>query len=30
MGFTHVKVLYLANNFGEDWASKRYPVEQGQ
>ena len=30
MGFTRVKVLYLANNFGEDWASKGYPVEQGQ
>jgi rhodanese-related sulfurtransferase len=30
MGFTHVKVLYLANNFGADWAGKGYPVEQGQ
>jgi rhodanese-related sulfurtransferase len=29
MGFTNVKVLYLANNFGADWASKGYPVEQG-
>jgi hypothetical protein len=29
MSFTSVKVLYLANNFGEDWASKGYPVEQG-
>lgn len=27
MGFTHVKVLYLADNFGADWASKGYPVE---
>lgn len=27
MGFTHVKVLYLANNFGADWASKGFPVE---
>jgi rhodanese-related sulfurtransferase len=30
MGFTNVKVLYLANNFGADWASKGYPVEQGR
>jgi rhodanese-related sulfurtransferase len=29
MGFTNVKVLYLAYNFGADWADKRYPVEQG-
>jgi hypothetical protein len=29
MGFTNVKVLYLANNFGADWADKGYPVEQG-
>ncbi len=27
MGFTHVKVLYLADNFGTDWVSKGYPVE---
>jgi thiosulfate/3-mercaptopyruvate sulfurtransferase len=30
MGFTHVKVLYLPNNFGADWASKGYPVASGQ
>jgi thiosulfate/3-mercaptopyruvate sulfurtransferase len=30
MGFTHVKVLYLANNFGDDWVNKGYRVEQGQ
>jgi rhodanese-related sulfurtransferase len=29
MGFTNVKVLYLAYNFGADWADKGYPVEQG-
>jgi rhodanese-related sulfurtransferase len=29
MSFTNVKVLYLANNFGADWAYKGYPVEQG-
>ncbi len=27
MGFTKVKVLYLANNFGADWDTKGYPVE---
>ena len=30
MGFTNVKVLYLADNFGTDWAAKGYPVEQGR
>ncbi len=28
MGFTQVKVLYLADNFGADWVSKGYPVER--
>lgn len=30
MGFTNVKVLYIADNFGADWISKGYPVEKGQ
>ncbi len=30
MGFTNVKVLYLADNFGADWADKGYPVERGR
>ncbi len=30
MGFTHVKVLYLADNFGADWVSRGYPVAQGR
>ena len=29
MGFTNVKVLYLAYNFGTDWVDKGDPVEQG-
>ena len=29
MGFTRVKVLYLANNFGTNWVSMGYPVEKG-
>jgi rhodanese-related sulfurtransferase len=29
MGFTNVKVLYLANNFGANWADKGFPVEKG-
>lgn len=30
LGFTNVKALYLANNFGDDWLAKGYPVEKGQ
>jgi hypothetical protein len=30
MGFTNVKVLYIANNFGTDWLEKGYPVARGQ
>jgi thiosulfate/3-mercaptopyruvate sulfurtransferase len=30
MGFTNVKVLYVANNFGTDWVDKGYPVASGQ
>jgi rhodanese-related sulfurtransferase len=26
LGFTNVKVLYIADNFGNDWVSKGYPV----
>jgi thiosulfate/3-mercaptopyruvate sulfurtransferase len=26
-GYTNVKVLYMANNFGDDWARKGYPRE---
>ena len=29
-GFTNVKVLYLANNFGDDWVAKGYRVEKGR
>jgi thiosulfate/3-mercaptopyruvate sulfurtransferase len=29
MGFTNVKVLYIAENFGADWVSKGYPVAKG-
>lgn len=29
-GFTNVKVLYLANNFGDDWVAKGYKVDHGQ
>jgi rhodanese-related sulfurtransferase len=28
MGFTNVKVLYIAHNFGADWVDKGYPVEK--
>ncbi len=30
MGFSNVKVLYLADNFGADWVAKGYPVERGE
>jgi len=30
MGFTNVKVLYIANNFGTDWVDKSYPVAKGE
>jgi rhodanese-related sulfurtransferase len=30
LGFTNVKVLYLANNFGADWVDKGYPVARGE
>jgi rhodanese-related sulfurtransferase len=29
MGFSNVKVLYMANNFGADWVDKGYPVAKG-
>ncbi len=30
LGFTNVKALYIANNFGDDWVAKGYPVERGE
>jgi rhodanese-related sulfurtransferase len=29
LGFTHVRVLYIPNNFGDDWAERGYPVIKG-
>ena len=29
LGFTNVKSLYIANNFGADWVEKGYPVAKG-
>jgi len=29
MGFTKVRILYIANNFGADWVDKGYPVAKG-
>ena len=29
LGFTNVKVLYIANNFGTDWVNRGYPVAKG-
>jgi thiosulfate/3-mercaptopyruvate sulfurtransferase len=29
MGFTKVRVLYIANNFGADWVAKGYPTAKG-
>lgn len=30
MGFTHVRALYIANNFGSDWVARGYPAEKPQ
>jgi len=30
LGYSNVKVLYLADNFGDNWVSKGYPVEHGK
>lgn len=30
MGFTNVKVLYIANNFGADWVYKGHPTAKGE
>ena len=29
MGFTNVKILYIADNFGKNWVDKGYPVAKG-
>jgi rhodanese-related sulfurtransferase len=29
LGFSNVKVLYMANNFGADWVDKGYPAAKG-
>lgn len=30
LGFTNVKTLYIARNFGDDWMAKGYPTEKGK
>jgi len=30
LGFTNVRALYLAENFGTDWVDKGYPVAKGR
>lgn len=30
MGFTNVKVLYIADNFGANWVDKGYPIAKGE
>jgi rhodanese-related sulfurtransferase len=30
LGFTNVKALYIADNFGADWVDKGYPIERGR
>ena len=30
MGFSHVKVLYIAGNFGLDWVDKGYPTAKDE
>jgi rhodanese-related sulfurtransferase len=30
MGFSQLKALYIADNFGQDWVDKGYPVARDQ
>lgn len=30
LGFTNVRALYIADNFGTDWVDKGYPVSKGR
>ena len=30
LGFTNVKAVYIANDFGTDWVNKGYPIAKGQ
>ncbi len=30
LGFTNIKVLYIADNFGANWVDKGYPVAKGE
>ena len=30
LGFTNVKVLYIAHNFGDDWVAKGYGADKGE
>jgi hypothetical protein len=30
MGFSKLRALYIADNFGKDWVDKGYPVVMGQ
>ena len=30
LGFSHLKVLYIASNFGTDWVDKGYPTVKGK
>jgi thiosulfate/3-mercaptopyruvate sulfurtransferase len=30
LGYSHVKVLYIAENFGANWVDPGYPVDKGQ
>jgi hypothetical protein len=29
LGFDHVRVLYIAENFGHDWIEPGYPIQKG-
>lgn len=30
LGYSNVRVLYIANNFGADWVNKGYPITKGE
>jgi hypothetical protein len=30
LGYSNIRVLYIATNFGADWVNKGYPITKGE